>query len=465
MLVKNRLTYLSMVGIILLITIACNIPSSPPVDDLISPPPGQVLPEAQVVVTPKPDPEPDPGPNPVANPIPLLKPTGDELKSAKSYFNQEQNVLVSVFELENVNTKYALTDIYTLVHAFDANGTELKTATKFIDFLLPGEKTMIVSDLWLAEGEVTDSVTIDWDFGLSENVYAESPLQTHSPRVFYNESLEAYSITGAISNSSPSTYLEFQVNAVGFNNAGEIIGGGYTFITHIPGNNKVGFRLPGYFEEEPASIEFFPSKSLMTIDDDTSALHQNLEIVESNYIRYQSEMEGGFIIKNVGNQVINRFDTYLTFYDQDGSTCEVSISTGNLIFPGETAGISSFSPYLPQGCNFGEYELIIIPIESSGHELSNNPLKTENVQYVPGSFPTVTMTIINTFSKSINDAVVSVLLFNNQDEIISGGLTYVDTIPANGTVEASVQVTSIGEEAPARIDAYPALTTWTTIGD
>jgi hypothetical protein len=465
MLVKHRLTYLSMVGIILLITIACNIPSSPRVDDLISPPSDQIEPEAQVQITSKPDPEPDPEPDQIRDLLDLLIPTGDELISAKSYFNQEKNVLISVFELENVNTQYTLTDIYSLVHVFDANGTELKTATNYVDFLLPGEKTMVVSDLWLAEGEVTDSVTIDWEFGLSENVYAESPLQTQSPRVFYNESLESYTITGVISNSSPSTYLEFQVNAVGYNNAGEIIGGGYTYITHIPGNNKVGFRLPGYFEEEPASIEFFPGKSLMTIDDDTSALHQNLEIVDSNYIRYQSEMGGGFIIKNVGNQVINRFDTYLTFYDQDGSTCEVSISTGNLIFPGETAGFSSFSSYIPQGCNFDEYELIIIPIESSSHELSNNPLKTENIQYSSGSSPKVTMTIINTYAKSISDAVVSVLLFNDKDEIISGGIAYLDTIPANGNIEASVYVTSIGEEEPARIAAYPALTTWTTIGE
>ncbi len=465
MLVKNRLTYLSMVGIILLITLACNIPSSPRVDDLISPPSDQIAPEAQVQITSKPDPEPDPEPDQIRDLLDLLIPTGDELKSGKSYFNQEQNVLVSVFELENVNTQYAVTDVYSLVHAFDANGTELKTATNYIDFLLPGEKTMVVSDLWLAEGQVTDSVTIDWEYSLSKNVNAESPLQTQSPRVFYNESLEAYTITGVISNSSPSTYLEFQVNAVGYNNTGEIIGGGYTYITHVPGNNKVGFRLPGYFEEEPASIQFFPGKSLMTIDEDISDLHQNLQIFDSNYIRYQSEMGGGFIIKNVGNQVINRFDTYLTFYDQDGSTCEVSISTGNLIFPGETSGFSSFSSLLPQGCNFGEFELIIIPIESIGYELSNNPLKTENIQYVSGNFPMVTMTIINTYSKSINDAGVSVLLFNDKDEIISGGLAYVDAIPANGTAEASVYVTSIGEEEPARIEAYPALTTWTTIGD
>jgi len=141
------------------------------------------------------------------------------------------------------------------------------------------------------------------------------------------------------------------------------------------------------------------------------------------------------------------------------------IITGNLIFPGEISGFSSFSSLLPQNCNFGEYELIIIPIESSGHELSNNPLKTENIQYGSGNYPKVTMTIINTYSKSINDAVVSVLLFNDKDEIISGGLAYVDTIPANGIVEASVQVTSIGDEEPKRIEAYPALTTWTSIGD
>lgn len=465
MLVKQRLTYLSMVGIVLLITLACNIPSSPPVDDLISPPSDQVEPEAQVQITSKPDPEPDPEPDPVRDLIDLLIPTGDELKLAKSYFSQEKSVLISVFELENVNTQYALTDIYALVHAFDANGTELSTATNYIDFLLPGEKTMVVSDLWLAEGQITDSVTIDWEFGLSENAYVESSLQTRSPRVFYNESLEAYTITGVISNSSPQTYLELRVDAVGLNNAGEIIGGGYTYITHIPGNNNAGFRFPGYFEEEPASIEFFPGKSLMTVDDDTSGLHQNLEIVDSNYINYQSVMGGGFIIKNVGNQVINRFDTYLTFYDQDGSVCEVSISTGNLIFPGEISGFSSFSSLLPQNCNFGEYELIIIPIESSGHELSNNPLKTENIQYGSGNYPKVTMTIINTYSKSINDAVVSVLLFNDKDEIISGGLAYVDAIPAIGTFEASVQVTSIGDEEPARIEAYPALTTWTSIGD
>lgn len=461
MLTKLRLSYFFTLGSIILLSLACNFTGNPS----ISSPSDQLSPVVEASSISKPDPEPDPEPDPGPGQLNLPQQNGADLKLSKSYFNQDKNVLTSVFELENVNSDKALTEINYLVHAYDTNGTELGTDAYFIESLHQGEKTTVVSELWLSEGEQTGSVTLDWEYRLGENINKMREFQAHLPRVLNSEFSGVSKITGILSNSSPDTIIDIRVDAVGYNSTGEIVGGGLTTITFVPGNKQVGFKITGYFKEEPTSIIFFPRKTYLTTMNANTELDQNLIVVDSNYALFDSTLGGGYIISNNGNQAISRFDTYLTIYDQDGTTCEVLTSEGNHIFSGETTGISSGPIFLPPACNYRDFELFFFPLETNNLELFNNPLKAENATYISSANPMVTLNISNSYSKSISETIVYVLLFNEAGEIINGGFAFPDPIPGNGSVDVEVYLSPMGEEEPAYIEAYPVFTTWTSIGD
>lgn len=461
MLTKLRFSYFFALGFIVLLSLACNFTGNPS----ISSPSDQISPIVEPSSISKPDPEPDPEPDPGPGQLNLPQQNGVDLKLSKSYFNQDKNVLTSVFELENVNTDKSLTDINYLVHAFNTKGTELSTDAYFIESLHPGEKTTVVSELWLSEGEQTGSVTLDWEYRLGENINKMEEFQTHSPHILNSEFSSVSKITGILSNLSPETFIDIRVDAVGYKSTGEIVGGGLTTITFVPGNKQVGFKITGYFKEEPTSIIFFPRKTYLTSTNTDTELDQNLIVVDSNYSLFDSTLGGGYIISNNGNQAISRFDTYLTIYDQDGTTCEVLTAEGNHIFSGETIGISSGPIFLPPVCNYRDFELFLLPLETNNFELINNPLKAEDVTYLSGANPMVTLNISNTYSKSISETIVNVLLFNEAGEIINGAFAFPDPIPGMGNVDVEIYLNSLGEDEPAYIEAFPALTSWSIIGD
>ena len=92
-------------------------------------------------------------------------------------------------------------------------------------------------------------------------------------------------------------------------------------------------------------------------------------------------------------------------------------------------------------------------------------MKAENATYISSANPMVTLNISNSYSKSISETIVYVLLFNEAGEIINGGFAFPDPIPGNGSVDVEVYLSPMGEEEPAYIEAYPVFTTWTSIGD
>ncbi len=52
-----------------------------------------------------------------------------------------------------------------------------------------------------------------------------------------------YSVTGWLSNSDPYTYTQVKLNAIAYNQAGQIVGGGWMIFDFVPEKDQVGFNL------------------------------------------------------------------------------------------------------------------------------------------------------------------------------------------------------------------------------
>jgi hypothetical protein len=73
------------------------------------------------------------------------------------------------------------------------------------------------------------------------------------------------------------------------------------------------------------------------------------------------------------------------------------------------------------------------------------PSTAENVTYVPDEhFPKVTAQIVSPYDKDITNVRISAILYNDAGEIIGGGCSYLDYVPANGKAAAEVSVASTG---------------------
>jgi hypothetical protein len=99
--------------------------------------------------------------------------------------------------------------------------------------------------------------------------------------------------------------------------------------------------------------------------------------------------------------------------------------------------------------------------DSVDQEFSTNPLSIQNSTYVDDDlYPFVTVTIANAHNQDINNPYVTVILYDAADEIIGGGYTYPDPVPANGTLTYDVYVTNATSAPPDRIEAFVSLTSY-----
>ena len=92
----------------------------------------------------------------------------------------------------------------------------------------------------------------------------------------------------------------------------------------------------------------------------------------------------------------------------------------------------------------------------AGDFVETDPLPhfaAENIVYHPDEyFPKVTGRIVNPYGKDVTDVRVSAILYNEAGEIIGGGFTYLDFIPANGKAAVEVLVTTSG--TPTTTELY-----------
>ena len=382
-----------------------------------------------------------------------------------SIFIQDGTSLVSVFMLQNTDSQITLKDVEVIVDAYNASGAKVETVTEYLSYIFPGQILGIVSDIWLDEGVTVESVNADWIIRSSEPASSLVNPFTIEKTKYFNDGDWQY-LTGVIKNTQTLTYTDLRVNAVAFDASGQVIGGGYTYVDFIPGNDQVGARVFATLTGEPARIEIYPILSSWSATFEDGDWWNNIQVNDFGFVQDGDEIGGGFLIKNITDQILKDSQYYVTVYEVDGTVAEVDSGFIDLLWPDETLGFSPNKIHLPDAANPDYVDVIIMPGEFSEHALASNPLTTNNIAFVPDVFwPTVKVTVVNTLNKSITDIKLFVLLFDANDEIIGGGSAYPDDLSANGSQEVEVWVTYIDEGEPARIEAYPTITTWSEIGD
>ena len=374
-------------------------------------------------------------------------------------FIQDETNLITVFVFENLDTSAGIEDIEYTVIASDAAGATLKNETGYIDFLPAGGRTGVASQMFLEKDQVAEFVDIEWTYYTDATASVDYPFSFEDPRYYFDPFWDRF--TTVMVNNSSTTYTNVRVDMIAYDSTGIVVGGGYTTVNLVPGNNQVGLSINGFVSNDPVTYEFFPRYSILTNELDDANLIEDLTVLKSGFFFNETTLGGGFLVQNTTSEVLKSSQYYLTVYEEDGSVAQVASGYIDLMWPGQTLGVSPGTVTLSEGANPNKFDVFVLAGIPEEHELSTNPLTAQNATFVSDEFfPRVSVTIANAHSQSIENPFVTVLLYNAQDEIIGGGYTYPDPIPANGTLTYDVYVTHVTAEPPARVEAFPTMTGW-----
>lgn len=469
MFTKSRKMVIFICSFVLLTGLACSLPFSnidlPDLNLFKKDQPEEVVPPVELPVEqPQEMPVPPSEPSAPVQQAPAAQPEDVDLQISNSLFVQDETELTTAFVLSNIASQTSFTNIEYTVLAFDASGATLQTDTGVIDFILPGENYGTVSTIYLEEGEVVNSVDVEWTATKDTSTDFKSPIVISNPRFFEDGDYDT--CTAVVKNLDQKYYTNVRVNAIGFDSAGAVVGGGYAYINFIPAEDQVGITAYVTMTQEPASVVFYPSISSWSASFEAGDWENNLQLVDFGFVQDGDEVGGGFLVKNITDQLLIDSEYYVTVYEADGSVSDYRSGYIDLLWPGETIGVTPGSFYLPEGSTPKEVDVVLMPGEFGTHELTANPLSTTDVTYKADAYwPVVNLAVVNNLASSVSWPVVHVLVFDANGKIVGGGLAYPDDLAANGTTNLDVYLTYVGDGAPTRIEAYARMTGWSELGD
>ncbi len=166
------------------------------------------------------------------------------------------------FLVENPNSNYTLEESQYHVTGYSADGSVLCTDEGYINSIFPNQILGIGGDLYPASDAVLDYIEIQ----IKDGKFVESeivPFFTAENAQFIND---AYfpKVTGTIVNPYTSDISDLIVNAIAYNEAGDIIGGGYTYIDFILAGGKTAAEVSITVSDVPASVELYATFSYLS---------------------------------------------------------------------------------------------------------------------------------------------------------------------------------------------------------
>ncbi|HID34470.1 MAG TPA: hypothetical protein EYP25_07875 [Anaerolineae bacterium] len=157
--------------------------------------------------------------------------------------------------IENPNSGYAVENSQYQLTAFATDGTVLVTDEGYINLLLPEQLLGLGGDLFLGEGMEIDHVEVQIKAG--EYVESETiPLFTYENATYQPGSYSS-KVTGLVVSPYTSDITNLRVSAIAYDENGEIIGGGDTYLDFAPANGKAAVEVSVTVNGTPFSVELF----------------------------------------------------------------------------------------------------------------------------------------------------------------------------------------------------------------
>ena len=264
----------------------------------------------------------------------------------------------------------------------------------------------IGNSLFVDEGVVVSSIEVQLNAG---DPQATDPIPNFTVDLPTYHASDFFSdVTGVIQSPYNRDFSNLRVSAVVYNEADEIIGGGFTFVNFILANNSTGVNVSVNSAGEVARAKLYhvlSGLSLFGSENEIPDDATNVSLINQGY--GQDDRSGG----NEG-QTISRM--------------EAQFQVGDFV---ETA------EKLPQ-------------------------FTSENITFSQGSYSSqVTGFIVSPYTQDITNLRVSTIAYDEGGEIIGGGFTFLDFAAANSKSAVEVSITTSSVPATVELYAVPTVLT------
>jgi hypothetical protein len=162
-----------------------------------------------------------------------------------------------------------------------------------------------------------------------------------------------------------------------------------------------------------------------------------------------------FIVENPNKGYAFESSQYqVAVYDAGGTVLKTDSSYIELLLPGQKMGIGG-TIFLDEGASASKIEVQLNAGNAEATDLSTS-FTVDKVSYRSSDFLSSVVGIItNPYNRAMENIRVSAVVYNDKDEIIGGGFTYVNFVLANGKIGVNVPVDSAGKVA--KVELYPTI--------
>jgi hypothetical protein len=366
------------------------------------------------------------------------------------------------FMVKNPNQNYAIENTAYQVAVYNSEGTVIKTDSGYINLILPGQELGVGGDIYLDEGLTASKIVIQLNDGQPS---ASDLIDTFTTdKVVYTASDYFSDVRGVITSPYNKDISTLHVSALLFNDAKEIIGGGYTYVNFVKAQSSTGVSISVAGNGTVAYAELYPtitSLSELDLSSQIPADAQDIVLKKQGFGQDGVSLGVGLIFTNPNQGYsIENSEYRVTAYAEDGSVLDVSEGYIELLMPDQTFGVAD-NMYLDEGVNVATVEIQMMP----GTYYSSDPLPAftfENAAYLPNEYdPKITGEVVSPYSKDITNLRVNAIAYDEAGNIIGSGFTYLDFVPANSKSAVSVSVTTSG--VPATVELYASITSLSDI--
>jgi hypothetical protein len=413
--------------------------------------------QAQGQVGAKPTAAPKPTAKPRATPKP--KPTAtpevekEKLKVEATGLGQNKKEVAYAFTISNPNTGLAVESTQYQVSIYDEAGKVIKTDSGYLDILFPGQVTGFAGTTYLdSESEVADKIEIQLSEGRYED--AEAIPTFEAEQVAYLPGDYSSRVAGVISSPYNKDVNTLRVAAIAYDDAGKIIGGGYTYLSFVPANGKSALMMSVTTAATPAKVELYAGFSSLS-DLGSNAEEKGakpITITAEGYGQDDNQLGFGMLVKNPNSDLMLEGSQYqVAVYAEDGSVLGVDEGYLGVQFPDSEVGLAG-NIYLPDETTASKVVMQVLTGRSEKAKPQDS-FTSEDASFEAGDYSSkVTGSVNNPFTKEVKSVRVNAITFDDAGKIIGGGYTYADFIPAGGKSAVEVSVVTAG--TPAKAELY-----------
>ena len=179
-------------------------------------------------------------------------------------FAQDGRRFVSALLVENPNEKFAVENTAIQATAYSKDGIVLGVGKGHVDLLLPGQRLGVSRPIMIVDADNIDVAQLDVQLMSGAFVETEPLPYFTAEDIRYVQKSIFSDVTAQLINPYGKKFENVLVTAILYNEAGEIIGGGFDYVDVVAADGKTPVEISVKSRGEPATIEVYASVSALS---------------------------------------------------------------------------------------------------------------------------------------------------------------------------------------------------------